>query len=172
MGLLTPRLPALSPLQGGIKHAKTGGDVWAVEEPGAAAAAAGPRVPRQGPLKCNAWDASGRNPAMNVYVCLSGPGPASAGDDDGAPRCKLGVLVSHALPQLAARLGGFSALALDWVTWAADPKTGVPDAASVAGFGSQDGEHWRLLHELVSTARGRSPGFGVLAASGSCVRVL
>lgn len=166
-------MPALPPVQGEIKHSKTGGDVWAYEEapahaaggggesrapPAATLATSGSPLPAAQAIKCNAWDVKGRNPGMNVWVELAS-GCADSGDD-GAPRCKLGVLVSHALPQLAARLGGFSALALDWVTWAADADSREPDVASVAAFGTQDAEHWRLLHELVRPRAHACAGVG------------
>ena len=170
-------------LQGQLKCSHTGGDVWSFAPSAAAATAAATSADTAGefePCKCNTWDSKGRNPAMNVYVRLASGDSSSAsdviggsgadsgadsgsegGEAEGAPRCKLGVLVRHALPQLAARLGGYGPLGLDWVTWSAEPGRtggGTPCVASVAAFGTQQEAHWQLLQELVSSAGGHGAG--------------
>ena len=162
-------------LQGQLKCSHTGGDVWSFAAAAAAAATSTDTAGEFEPCKCNTWDSKGRNPAMNVYVRLASDdsGSASAacgsgtdsgsegGEAGGAPRCKLGVLVRHALPQLAARLGGYGQLGLDWVTWSAEPGStggGTPCVASVAAFGTQQEAHWQLLQELVSSAGGHGAG--------------
>ena len=160
-------------LQGQLKCSHTGGDVWSFAPAAAAASSAAAAAAAAGelePCKCNTWDSKGRNPSMNVYVRLSSGDSSSSratsasgtdsgsegGDAEGAPRCKLGVLVRHALPQLAARLGGYGQLGLDWVTWSTEPgSTGgaTPCVASVAAFGTRQEAHWRQLQELVSSAQ-------------------
>lgn len=131
---------------------------------GAAALAASPAVMAAGvgagaappPIKCNAWDSKGRNPAMNVYVHLYPPGSAGGFADEPPPRCKLGVLIQHALPRLAQRVGGYGQVALDWVTWVAEAGVnGAPMPGTVAPFGMPNPAHWLLLQELV---RGRCSG--------------
>lgn len=113
----------------------------------AATAGAGLAAP---PIKCNAWDSKGRNPSMNVYVHLYPPGSASTSADEPPPRCKLGVLIQHALPRLAQRVGGYGQVALDWVTWVAEAgANGAPVLGTVAPFGMPNPAHWLLLQELV-----------------------
>ncbi|KAL4420391.1 hypothetical protein ABPG75_010047 [Micractinium tetrahymenae] len=149
----------LTAARGPIKCSHTGGDVWCLPDGGsgatafaagpaaiAAAAGAGPAPP---PIKCNAWDSKGRNPAMNVYVHLCPPGGASSFTDEPPPRCKLGVLIQHALPRLAQRVGGYGQVALDWVTWIAEAGVnGAPVPGTVAPFGMPNPAHWLLLQEL------------------------
>lgn len=144
---------------------RTGGDAWSLGgSDGATAATSAASAAVQ---TCNKWDAKGRNPALNVYVDIdayrgsSSPRPSSGGgggsssseaeDDEGPFRCKLGHLIQHCLPQLAARLGGYHQLALCWCTWLADEKSGQPVPSSIAAVGVQDPAHWRLLRQLVHT---------------------
>lgn len=87
---------------------------------------------------------------MNVYVHLYPPGGASSAADEPPPRCKLGVLIQHALPRLAQRVGGYGQVALDWVTWVAEAGVnGAPVLGTVAPFGMPNPAHWLLLQELV-----------------------
>lgn len=172
-GLLPPAAQALThtrhALQDGVKCSHTGGDAWCFVTAESGAAAAGDDSEEgapTGPQKCNAWDRKGRNPAMNVYVHLgsstgdtdsSGPGGSSGegggggeeAAEEGPVRCKLGVLVQHALPKLAGQVGGYAGLGLDWVTWTAEGSGGAPRIATVAGVGEQDDEHWGRLRQLV-----------------------
>lgn len=169
LGIIRPA-PGLVGLQdGSLNVTRTGGDAWSVDAGGGGAAAAGVVQ------TCNKWDAKGRNPAMNVYIdidtfrCSSatppeapssnGGGSGEAGssssggeeDDehDGPSRCKLGHLIQHCLPQLAAQLGGYSQLALCRCTWVADEASGRPLPGSILTVGRQDPSHWRLLRQLV-----------------------
>lgn len=156
--------PSASIAQGPIKCSHTGGDVWCCPEGALAppAAAAGPASASPPPLpaapvKCNAWDSRGRNPAMNVYVHLYPHGGATSNCDEAPPRCKLGILIQHALPKLAKRAGGYGQVALDWVTWLADRTTGAPVPSTVAPFGMPNPAHWMLLQELVGGGTGWDP---------------
>ncbi|KAI7837379.1 hypothetical protein COHA_008818 [Chlorella ohadii] len=167
---------------GSLNVTRTGGDAWSVDAGGGAAAAAAVVQ------TCNKWDAKGRNPAMNVYIdidifrCSSvtppeapssnGGGSGEAGssssggeeDDehDGPSRCKLGHLIQHCLPQLAAQLGGYSQLALCRCTWVADEASGRPLPGSILAVGRQDSSHWRLLRQL---AKQKETGAGVRSGS-------
>lgn len=153
-----------------LRVSRTGGDAWSCCVLGGSDGAA---TPAAGAVQtCNKWDAKGRNPALNVYVDIDayrgssspsprgapsssgggGGGSSSEGEDDEGPsRCKLGHLIQHCLPQLAARLGGYRQLALCWCTWLADEKSGQPVPSSIAAVGVQDPAHWRLLRQLVRT---------------------
>jgi hypothetical protein len=157
-------------LQKEIRCSHTGGDAWTYVDPAAGSAAGGSDA--SPPLKCNAWDRKGRNPAMNVYVHLASGGGATVpardpgsggtgasaatgcppGEESESARCKLGILVTHALPKLAARLGGYEQLCLDWVTWRCEEGGGgAPAPASVVPLPGrqQDEAHWWQLRQLV-----------------------
>lgn len=74
---------------------------------------------------------------------------ADADAEHASSRCKLGVLVQHALPRLAQRLGAYGQVGLDWVTWQTDDR-GAPLPDTVASLGSvQDEQHWLQLRQLV-----------------------
>ncbi|KAL4860241.1 GABA transporter 1 [Chlorella vulgaris] len=172
-----------------IRCSHTGGDAWcysAAASNGSAAADVGPqkcnawdrkgRNPAMNIYVHLASDGStavvGSSNGAPVEAAEGGGAGGGGGGEAGAradadaehasSRCKLGVLVQHALPRLAQRLGAYGQVGLDWVTWQADDR-GAPLPDTVASLGLvRDEQHWLQLRQL---AKEKETGAGTACAN-------